>query len=98
MLIKDVSLLHSGQLVSGRDILIEEGRIAQIGPDLKDESGDEAIDGHGKLAIPGLINCHTHLATASLRCFTDDLGNTEALQALLQKEAKMDSRSAKAAA
>ena len=50
------------------------------------------------VAIPGLINCHTHLATASLRCFTDDLGNTEALQALLQKEAKMDSRSAKAAA
>ena len=73
MLIKDVSLLHSGQLVSGRDILIEEGRIAQIGPDLKDESGDEAIDGHGKLAIPGLINCHTHLAMTLLRGYADDM-------------------------
>ena len=50
------------------------------------------------MAIPGLINCHTHLATSALRSYTDDLSNTEALQALLQKEAKMDSRSAKAAA
>ena len=33
-----------------------------------------------------------------LRSYTDDLGNAEALQQLLQKEAKMDSRSAKAAA
>ena len=73
MLIKDVSLLHSGQLVSGRDILIEEGRIAQIGPDLKDESGDEPLDGRGKLAIPGLINCHTHLAMTLLRGYADDM-------------------------
>ena len=50
------------------------------------------------VAMPGLTNCHTHLATSGLRSYTDDLGNTEALQALLQKEAKMDSRSAKAAA
>ena len=50
------------------------------------------------VAIPGLINCHTHLATSVLRCFTDDLTGSEALEALLQKEAKMDSRTAKAAA
>ena len=71
MLIKDVSLLHSGQLVSGRDILIEEGRITRMGPDLKDESDDEPINGHGKLAIPGLINCHTHLAMTLLRGYAD---------------------------
>ena len=56
------------------------------------------IEGTGMVAMPGLINCHTHLATSVLRCFTDDLTNKEALEALLQKEAKMDSRSAKAAA
>jgi 5-methylthioadenosine/S-adenosylhomocysteine deaminase len=73
MLIKDVSLLDSGQLVSGQDILIEEGRIAQMGRGLKDESGDEPISGHGKLAIPGLINCHTHLAMTLLRGYADDM-------------------------
>ena len=50
------------------------------------------------VAMPGLINCHTHLATSMLRSYSDDLANHEALEALLQKEAKMDSRSAKAAA
>ncbi len=70
MLIKDVSILHSGQLVKGRDILIEDGRIAKIGRDLK---GGEIIDGRGKLAIPGLINGHTHLAMALLRGYADDM-------------------------
>src|SRR5512136_2880171 len=73
MLIKDVSLLHSGQLVSGRDIFIEEGKISQVGRDLKGETGEEAINGHGKLAIPGLINCHTHLAMTLLRGYADDM-------------------------
>jgi 5-methylthioadenosine/S-adenosylhomocysteine deaminase len=73
MLIKDVSILQSGQLLPGRDILIDEGRIANVGPDLKDESNDEVIDGHGKLAIPGLINGHTHLAMTLLRGYADDM-------------------------
>ena len=73
MLIKDVSILHSGQLASGLDILIEEGRIARIGRCLKDESSEEAINGQGKLAIPGLINCHTHLAMSLLRGYADDM-------------------------
>ena len=50
------------------------------------------------VVIPGLVNCHTHLATSALRSYSDDLSSREALDALLQKEAKMDSRAAKAAA
>jgi 5-methylthioadenosine/S-adenosylhomocysteine deaminase len=73
MLIKDVSILHSGQLASGLDILIEEGRVARIGRGIKDESSEEAINGQGKLAIPGLINCHTHLAMSLLRGYADDM-------------------------
>ena len=48
--------------------------------------------------IPGLINCHTHLATAALRSLCDELSLTESLEQQLQKEAKMDSRIARAAA
>ena len=65
MLIKDVSLLRSDQILSGCDMLIEEGNILKIGQGLKDGSDDEAVDGRGKLAIPGLINRHTHLASLS---------------------------------
>ena len=73
MLIKDVSLIQSGQLLRGRDILIQGNRIAKIGRDLKDEDKDETIDGHGKLAIPGLVNAHTHLAMTLFRGYADDM-------------------------
>ena len=86
------------EVIFGAYIGIEDGKIVSIERKPPAEAPKAIVDGTGMVAIPGLINCHTHLATASLRCFTDDLGNTEALQALLQKEAKMDSRSAKAAA
>ena len=82
----------------GAYIGIEDGKIVSIEKTAPAEQPKTIIDGTGMVAIPGLINCHTHLATSGLRSFTDDLTGTEALQALLQKEAKMDSRAAKAAA
>ena len=82
----------------GGYIAIEDGKILSIEKKAPEGTPKTIIDGTGMVAIPGLINCHTHLATSVLRSFTDDLGNTEALQTLLQKEARMDSRSAKAAA
>ena len=82
----------------GAYIGIEDGKITSIEKSAPKEQPKTIIDGTGMVAIPGLINCHTHLATSALRSLTDDLSNTEALEALLQKEAKMDSRAAKAAA
>lgn len=89
---------------AGMDVLfgayigIDGGKIVWLARTPPEEHPRAVIDGTGMVAIPGLINCHTHLATSVLRSFTDDLGNTDALNALLQKEAKMDSRCAKAAA
>ena len=82
----------------GAYIAIEDGKILSIEKTAPAEQPKTIIDGTGMVAIPGLINCHTHLSTAMLRSYTDDLSGNEALEALLQKEAKMDSRSAKAAA
>lgn len=42
------------------DILIRAGRIAAIGPGL-DAPGVAAEDGAGAIAIPGLVEAHTHL-------------------------------------
>ncbi len=82
----------------GACIGIQDEKIVSIEKKAPAEAPKTIIDGTGMVAIPGLINCHTHLATSVLRSFTDDLGSTEALEALLKKEAKMDSRAAKAAA
>ena len=86
------------EILFGAYIGITDGKISSISKSAPTEKPTTIIDGTGMVAIPGLINCHTHLATTALRSYLDDLGNREALEALLQKEAKMDSRCAKAAA
>ena len=77
---------------------IEGKKITYIGKTAPAEQPQTIIDGTGMVAIPGLINCHTHLAATALRSYCDDLSATEALQTQLKLEAKMDNRSAKAAA
>lgn len=52
--IKDVSILDG----KPTDILIRDGVIAEVGSALK---GDEVIDGTGCIALPGLVDLHTHL-------------------------------------
>ncbi len=85
-------------VIFGAYIGVEGGKIVSISRCAPKQPPKTVIDGTGMVAMPGLINCHTHLATSVLRCYTDDLGNAQALEELLKKEAKMDSRCAKAAA
>ena len=82
----------------GAYIGIENGKIVSVSKTAPAEPPKTIIDGTGMVAIPGLVNCHTHLATSVLRGYSDDLSSGEALEQLLKKEAKMDSRAAKAAA
>lgn len=65
-------MLQKGKLVRDRDILIEGNRIAKIGRDLK-EREEETINTKGMLAIPGIVNCHTHLAMTLFRGYADDM-------------------------
>ena len=55
-LIKGASLL--GERVA--DILIEDGKIARIGQDLEAEDA-QVVDASGQIALPGLVDIHTHL-------------------------------------
>ena len=82
----------------GAYLAVKDGKIAYIGKTAPAQQPKTIIDATGMVLLPGLHNCHTHLATAALRSYFDDLDNAQALEGLLQKEAKMDSRAAKAAA
>ena len=42
------------------DLLIEDGRIAQVGS-IADASGATVVDAEGLVALPGLVDVHTHL-------------------------------------
>jgi cytosine deaminase len=43
------------------DILIREGVIERIGPDLRPDPAAEVVDVPGRLLLPGLIDAHCHL-------------------------------------
>ena len=93
-----VTMNEKMEVLFGAFIGIDDGKIAYIGQSAPEQQPETIIDGTGMVAIPGLINCHTHLATTALRSYCDDLTGREALDAQLRKEDKMDSRSALAAA
>jgi len=93
-----VTMNEKMDVLFGAFLGIKDGKISHISKSAPAEQPSTIIDGTGMVVIPGLINCHTHLATAALRSYCDDLSSQEALDALLQKEAKMDSRAAKASA
>ncbi len=100
-LISNVTLVTMNEkmdVLFGAYLGVTEGKISYIGTSAPSQQPQTIVDGTGMVAMPGLINCHTQLATTSLRSFFDELGSSQALEALLQMESKMDSRSAKAAA
>lgn len=49
------------------DLLVADGLIAGIGPDLACPPGTEIIDACEKLIMPGLVNAHTHSAEMFFR-------------------------------
>lgn len=93
-----VTMNSKMEVLFGAYIGIEGGKIVSVSRQAPKEPPQTVIDGTGMVAMPGLVNCHTHLASSVLRSYTDDLGNAQALEELLKKEAKMDSRCARAAA
>ena len=93
-----VTMNEKMEVLFGAYLGVTDGKLSYIGKEPPQEQPGTIVDGTGMVAIPGLINCHTHLATAALRSYIDDLNRSDALNAQLLKEDKMDSRCAKAAA
>ena len=85
-------------ILFGAYVGIADGKISYLGKAAPEEQPKTIIDGTGMVLMPGLVNCHTQLAATALRSYLDDLSSHEALEEQLKKEAKMDARSAKAAA
>ena len=93
-----VTMNEKMDVLFGAYIGVQDGKISYIGKTVPEEQPATIIDGTGMVAMPGLVNCHTHLASTVLRSFLDDVTSAEALEQQLQKESKLDKRSAKASA
>lgn len=100
-LISNVTIVTMNErmdVLFGAFLGITDGKISLISKTAPEDAPSTIIDGTGMVAIPGLINCHTHLATTALRSLLDDSSRAEALEEQLKKEGKLDTRGAKAAA
>ncbi len=93
-----VTMNERMEVLFGGFIGIEDGKITSISKQPPKDTPATILDGTSMVAIPGLINCHTHLAATVLRSYLDDLSQAEALEKLLNKQDKMDARCASAAA
>ncbi len=76
LLIKNVTLVPMDgkqEILENTNIYIEKDRITHIGELRKDIEVTRTIDGKNKVAMPGLINAHTHVGMSLLRNYADDL-------------------------
>ena len=93
-----VTVNEKMDVLFGAYLGITDGKISYLDKKPPQEQPEVIIDGTGMVAMPGLVNCHTHLATTAMRSFVDDAPRGEALDAQLRREARLDDRSVKAAA
>jgi len=77
--IRDAALLtmvDGEELIADGVLAVEDGNIAYAGPASSYESPDgavERLDATGCVALPGLVNAHTHCAMTLLRGYADDM-------------------------
>ena len=58
-----ITITH-GNIEHG-SILIRDGKIAEIGTDIKAPAGATIIDASGEFVMPGIIDCHSHIAVSN---------------------------------
>ncbi len=100
-LISNVTLVTMNEkldVLFGAYLGVKQGKIAYIGKEPPQEQPQTIIDGTGMVAMPGFVNCHTHLGTTALRSLSDDASRAEALEQQLNLQDKLDERSARASA
>ena len=97
-IIKNVLIYTENGNIHG-DIFIKGNTIAAVGDIPDDLVADKVIDGSSKLAIPGLINCHTHSYMSLFRNIADDLTFGDWLfGAIMPKEDRLTYEDAEAGA
>ena len=76
ILLKDIlAALPEGEkdIIRKADLYVEGNRIVSIDEEPKGFQAEKIIEGKDRLAIPGLINCHTHSYMSFMRNVADDL-------------------------
>jgi 5-methylthioadenosine/S-adenosylhomocysteine deaminase len=91
ILIKHADILRDRQILKDTDIMIEGDRISGIGK--MECEAEERIDGRNLVAMPGLINMHTHLGLTLAKGLFDDLRLEDFLKQTEEFDRKNDEES-----
>jgi dihydroorotase len=60
ILIKGGKVIDPGRFVGVGDVLIDDGKIAAVGPNLQAPVGSATIEANGRLVLPGFVDVHVH--------------------------------------
>lgn len=67
VIIKNGTLLTiTNGTLQGADILVRDGKIAQIGKGIQAPAGYKVIDATGLYVMPGIVDAHTHIALEAI--------------------------------
>lgn len=72
--------------LEGASVLIENGKIAAVGKDVAAPAGATVIDATGKFVTPGVIDCHSHIAAASINESAVPVSSMVAMEDVLNPE------------
>ncbi len=76
LLIKNALILtvnQNNEVLENATIAVEDGRLLALGKVPENFLPDKVIDATGQIALPGLINAHTHIPMSLFRNYADDL-------------------------
>lgn len=60
ILIKGGRVVDPGRFVGTADVLIDQGKIAAVGPNLSAPAGATVLHAEGQLVLPGFVDLHVH--------------------------------------
>lgn len=66
-LIRDARIFDGERILTGNHVLIRDGRIEAVGPELAAPADARVVEARGMTLLPGLIDAHTHTFGDALR-------------------------------
>jgi imidazolonepropionase-like amidohydrolase len=63
LVIRNATILTASRgTIEGGSILVRDGKIAEVGRNVRAGAGATVIDATGKFVTPGIVDCHSHIA------------------------------------
>ncbi len=63
---RNARVFDGTRLIPKADVLVRDGRVEAVGPNIAIPEGAQVIDGSGKTLLPGLIDAHAHVWTRDM--------------------------------